>query len=118
MAGLGRYLYNTLSNTLWGPPTNIDAMDERNEQHEEKAVSSTPNAAPHQLSAKDIFEVKQLLFDNFDLPLELIDVVIDYAEYWPFTTSVFSPGTPLQVRSGAGHENIFLVSKLLNYHDQ
>lgn len=113
MAGLGRYLYNTLSNTLWGSPSNIGGMDERNEQHE------SPKRAPHQLSTKDVFEVKQLLFDKFDLPLELIDVVIDFAEYWPSSSSIISrpPEVPLNVRSGAGHENVFLVSKLL-YHSK
>jgi len=115
MAGLGRYLYNTLSNTLWSSPSNTDDMDE---QCEDKASSSTPKTPPHQLSVKDVFEVKQLLFDRSGLPLELIDVVIDFAEYWPYTSTVLSPRpeSPLYVRSGAGHENVFLVSDVLDYH--
>lgn len=114
MAGLGRYLYNTLSDTLWGPSPSNGTMNERNEQieqNETEATSSTSTVTPHQLSIKDVFEVKQLLFDKFDLPLELVDVVIDFAEYWPSVTSQIRSERPIQVRSGAGHENVFLVSR-------
>jgi len=38
-------------------------------------------------SVMDVLTVKAMLFKCLELPPELIDVIIDYAEYWPHTTA-------------------------------
>lgn len=55
-------------------------------------------------SVADVLNVKQLIFRRSGLPLELIDSIIDYAEYWPQTTMSMMQ-SPAQIRNG----NIFLV---------
>lgn len=74
-----------------------------------------------QVKPEDVLDVKEFFFDEFKLPAELIDTIIDFAEYWPHTTSIFrqsssEDGTekPIYVRAGDGHENKLLVSYLFN----
>jgi hypothetical protein len=57
-------------------------------------------------SPQDVVEVKQELLSRIHLPLELIDTIIDYAEYWPKT--VTERGDVI-ITSGR-NENRFLVS--------
>ena len=60
-------------------------------------------------SPKDVLEVKNVLLKAFDLPLEIIDVIIDYAEYWP-STSISKTGESVAVGGhGNPREDIFLV---------
>jgi len=59
----------------------------------------------HFPSPHDVVEVKQELLSRIHLPLELIDTIIDYAEYWPRT--VTTRGSVI-VASGRD-ENRFLV---------
>ena len=61
-------------------------------------------------SPNDVLEVKNVLLKAFDLPLELVDVIIDYAEYWP-RTSVSTAGETLAVGGdGNPREDVFVVS--------
>lgn len=57
-------------------------------------------------SPRDVAEVKQELLSRIHLPLELIDSIIDHAEYWPKT--VTQRGDVI-ITSGR-NENRFLVS--------
>jgi hypothetical protein len=109
---LCQYFYDTLSNTLFGK--SLRTIDKNMAQPNEKqSLPPTTESGPRQTSVKDVLEVKQLLFEKFKLPQELIDVVIDFAEYWPHTTSITSnsPDNPNYVRSGGERENYFLVSR-------
>ncbi|CZS91734.1 uncharacterized protein RAG0_02257 [Rhynchosporium agropyri] len=50
-------------------------------------------------SVEDVISTKETLFKNFKLPIELIDTIIDFAEYYP-CTSMCRIGGELHVRSG------------------
>ncbi|KAH7312069.1 hypothetical protein BKA65DRAFT_518086 [Rhexocercosporidium sp. MPI-PUGE-AT-0058] len=50
-------------------------------------------------SIEDVITTKDTLFTNFKLPIELIDTIIDYAEYFPRTT-MCRTGGELHVRAG------------------
>lgn len=67
-------------------------------------------ASPYQPSIGDVFVVKDILFKKCRLPLEIIDVVIDFAEYWPHTSTIRTGGE-LKVAAGRPlYENQFIVS--------
>lgn len=95
MAFTGRYVYNS----LFGYHTTDATHD----------IIHTSDR--YQPSVNDVFTVKEFLREECGFPLELIDVCIDYAQYWPHTSSV-TPAYdyPKSVRSGIAHENEFLVS--------
>ncbi|RDL41635.1 uncharacterized protein BP5553_01614 [Venustampulla echinocandica] len=73
--------------------------------------SSVSGSSPgnYQPSISDVLQVKETLLEK--LPLELIDVVIDAAEYWPHTTSINTPPaeSPFCIRGDANHENQFIL---------
>ena len=50
----------------------------------------------------DVLEVKDIL-STIKLPLEVIDVIVDFAEYWPHTTAMRK--TPLDVYGSSEEEN-------------
>lgn len=58
-------------------------------------------------STQDVVSVKKSLM-GLQLPLELIDTIIDRAEYWPHITTVRS-GTQISARAGTDNENRFIV---------
>lgn len=47
----------------------------------------------------DIIEVKNMLLKAYALPLDIVDAIVDYAEYWPHTT--MSTKEPSWARAGA-----------------
>ncbi|TVY86707.1 hypothetical protein LAWI1_G006383 [Lachnellula willkommii] len=105
---LRQYFYNTIPSTLFKQsPRTIDMA----QQIDNQAPPQSTESNLHGPSVKDVVEVKQILFEKFHLPIELVEVVIDFAEYWPLTTSVTTndPDRPIHVRSGAEFENRFLV---------
>ncbi|KUJ06346.1 uncharacterized protein LY89DRAFT_603447 [Mollisia scopiformis] len=55
----------------------------------------------------DVFEVKNDLCKGLKLPMELIDSIVDFAEYWPHTTTV-RRGEKI-VTTGRGHEEDFVL---------
>jgi hypothetical protein len=96
MLGVTSFLFNTLTAALFGPE--MDDID-----------SSTP---PHGPSIGDVLLVKDVLFRKLGLPLEIIDVVIDFAEYWPHTSTIRTGGEEIKVRAGRPlTENQFIVSR-------
>jgi hypothetical protein len=105
----GRYLYNTLfrprPSHAAGGVNRI--QDEKRETHENQE-----DFEPYEPSFEDVFSVKTMLSGSFELPLELVDTIIDHAEYWPHA-SVIRTGEDFTIRAGAGHENQFLVSRTL-----
>lgn len=95
-------------------PSEIDMA----EQIDLQASPQSTESNLHGPSVKDVLDVKQILFERFHLPIELVEVVIDFAEYWPLTTSVATNDAdrPIHVRSGAEFENRFLVSNSILFH--
>jgi hypothetical protein len=60
-------------------------------------------------SIQDILEVKQILIERGALPLETVDTIIDFAEYWIKSTICRTRGQ-ITVRAGGEFQNILLVS--------
>jgi hypothetical protein len=61
-------------------------------------------------SIGEVLEVKYMLFMTFDLPIEIIDVIIDYGEYWPHS-SVSTSGRVIAVGGyGNARQDTFVVS--------
>ena len=82
-------LFNTFSAALFG------------------TMAETPDR--YTPSIQDILEVKQILTENGMLPLELVDTIIDFAEYWIKTTTCRTRGQ-VTVHAGGEFENKLLVS--------
>ncbi len=66
----------------------------------------------YQPSIKDVLTVKEALHKKSALPYEVVDVIVDMAEYWPHTTTISS--RPMFIRGGSNGgshaENQFIVS--------
>ncbi|KAH6674732.1 hypothetical protein B0J14DRAFT_561764 [Halenospora varia] len=64
-------------------------------------------------TVQDVLDVKRFFIERFELPLELIDTVIDRAKYWPHSTSILVPAPgqqrPIHVSAGDEGENRFMV---------
>ncbi|KAH8819041.1 hypothetical protein F5884DRAFT_759280 [Xylogone sp. PMI_703] len=61
-------------------------------------------------TVSDVLMVKRLILHVSELPLELVDLIIDYAEYWPHTTT---PALLEFIRAYAnGDENKMIVRSL------
>jgi hypothetical protein len=58
-------------------------------------------------SPKDVLEVKRLLLKTCKIPIEIVDVIIDYAEYWPRTTVT---NGRKNFRVGGADSDTFIVS--------
>ena len=74
-------------------------------------LDGEPGATEHKEyspSVDDVFRVKANIFEKTRLPIDLIDSIIDYAQYWPHTTTVTASETI--VRTGRSQiENVFIV---------
>ena len=71
-------------------------------------------------SVQDILKVKDIIQEASNMPLELIDEVIDFAEYWACSSTVKST-PPQSVEGTSGHadhrqsrSNVLVVSIPLN----
>lgn len=97
----GQYLFN--------PPL---ASEEAENPIPESSSSTENRYSP---TVEDVLDVKKMFIDELELPLELIDSVIDFAEYWPHTSSFIRPpaGNPLIIRGQGGHEDQLLVCYLI-----
>lgn len=60
-------------------------------------------------SVQDILAVKRILIKKGELPLELVDTIIDFAEYWVRSTTLRT-GREISVQAGRERENKLLVS--------
>lgn len=69
---------------------------------------------PYQPSVLDVLVAKAMMIKALTLPLELVNRIIDFAEYWPHTSAQLDYGaTPHPVARGSSpQEDVFLVSKM------
>jgi hypothetical protein len=99
MIPLGRFIMDTAKVAL-------TTLNRANDPRSSSLVFQSP-------SPNDVLEVKNVLLKVSNLPLELVDVIIDYAEYWP-RTSVSTAGETLAVGGrGNPREDVFVVSSLM-----
>jgi len=82
------------------------ASEQQQQQH------GGASAQPYEPSILDVIVVKAMLTKTLHtrslhkLPPELVDSIVDFAEYWPHTSVEVGPGRAPYQRN----ENIFLVS--------
>jgi hypothetical protein len=112
MRRFGQYLFATGQNATNGTtPASTSTSPAASEENPDR--THIPEPSHHQPSVGDVLKVKEYLLEGFDVPLELIDNIIDFAEYWPHTTSITTPigddEPPVIVRSGDARENILIV---------
>jgi hypothetical protein len=108
MPSIFKYLYDTSSTFLFGQSSiaNMDGTAETSEKSwTPAAVYDSSRYSP---SVSDVLDVKSYLFKRFDLPIELIDTIIDTAEYWPHTSTITDHST--MIRAQRDRENQFIVS--------
>ncbi|KAL2062269.1 hypothetical protein VTL71DRAFT_6535 [Oculimacula yallundae] len=106
-AAIVRYLTKRLSPTTSNAPE--PTMDEN-------VATSFYGSDRYTPSVEDVLSTKETLFQAFKLPVELIDTIIEFAEYYP-CTSVCRTSGELHVRSGGAGvggstEDRFLVRSL------
>ena len=101
----GRYLYNTFFRPR---PGHVAGGVDRIQDEKRETLENQEDFEPYKPSVEDVFSIKTMLSGSFQLPLELVDTIIDHAEYWPHT-SVIRTGEDFTIRAGIGHENQFLV---------
>jgi len=100
MSTIGQYIYDTFS-TIFNPDLTSES----------EMASDTPQT-PHIPTVEDVLSTKAFLMEKSNLPLELVDTIIDFAEYWPRTITCRTGGE-LAVRAGNGPgENLLLVSSI------
>ncbi|KAF8854298.1 hypothetical protein BDZ45DRAFT_656811 [Acephala macrosclerotiorum] len=111
---LGRYLYTTLNGAIFGgttPPSEIPNF-------EDEQLGTPRVYAPGQFEPffADVIEVKNDLFKGLKLPMEIVDAIVDFAEYWPHTTTIRRSGE-LSISAGRGleEEKLLLRSYPLGY---
>jgi hypothetical protein len=107
MAALGRYIYTMFGA---GSPDMDDQSEGSNSfiAEEQSDKTWTPcDADRYKPSIGDVLSVKEMFLKNGLLPPELVDPVIDFAEYWPHTTSTRKER--ITVRAGEDRENQFIV---------
>ncbi len=106
-ARFGRYLYTTLTGAVSGGPVSTAAP---RPEDEEPSASQVSMHEPGQFEPflADVLEVKNDLCKGLKLPLELVDAIVDLAEYWPHTTTVRRSGGKI-VRTGRAAEEEQLV---------
>lgn len=68
-------------------------------------------------SPVDVFIVREMLVNFTKLPVEVVEAILDMAEYWPHSEASVAVGSGIEdenVVSGGGYrtEDIFLVSIL------
>ncbi len=66
----------------------------------------------HEPSVADVLVVKAMLIKALSLPPEIVDNLVDLAEYWPHTSTGISFDSPTAVahNSTAATENAFIVN--------
>ncbi|KFY49485.1 hypothetical protein V496_09975 [Pseudogymnoascus sp. VKM F-4515 (FW-2607)] len=73
--------------------------------------SAPPNLPAFYPAIDDVLSVKAIL-QSLALPLELTDAIIDFAEYWPLTSTVVPPGINPAHAQGNVLENYFIARTL------
>lgn len=78
------------------------------------AANSSAKSFPYEPSITDVLVTKAMLTKALSLPPEIVDTVVDLAEYWPHTTTASSFDESVVVARGNSRtrEDLFLVSPL------
>jgi hypothetical protein len=82
------------------------------------SIARRPPMYPPAMSAlADVLEAKNDLHTGLKIPMELVDAILDFAKYWPHTTTVRRSGE-MTIRTGRGHrEEEFIVRYNLRIYE-
>lgn len=111
MAALAQYAA-TLFLTLFATRKLYDyycSMASLSHSTEQPERTWTPLEPRYQPSIEDVLSVKDSLMKKFRLPREIVDPIIDFAEYWPRCTTTKS-GPTTSIRAESDQNNRFLVN--------
>lgn len=101
----GQYLYARANEAIFGAPEPLPTT----EDEEPRASLLMYEPGQFEPFLADVLEVKNDLFTGLKIPMELVDAILDLAEYWPHTTTVRKNGEML-IRTGRGRdEDEFIV---------
>lgn len=62
----------------------------------------------------DVVVARAMLAEGLKLPHEIVLSILDFAEYWPHTSTVLDH--PMTVHTGRGQEDRFVVNMAQNPH--
>ncbi|KAK4156783.1 hypothetical protein C8A00DRAFT_30333 [Chaetomidium leptoderma] len=84
-----------------------DQLREANKTSSDGTGESSAGSSPYEPSVADVLVIKAMLNKALSIPPEIVDTIVDIAEYWPHTTT-FSDST---VVAGTNYpaENVFLL---------
>ena len=100
---IGRPL-SWMNGAIFGQPTSSASHG-----HGSGTAAGPNNVDPHEPSVLDVLVVKGMLNKVFALPPELLNTILDAAEYWPHSTTEWTGG-PLSIHGGRPmREDVFLV---------
>lgn len=121
MSGFGSYIYNLFAAdrpTESEQDSNDEPMIRRKlaQLHIDKSPEARerlPKSSNYQPMVLDVLRVKKCLskVGTYPLPLEVVDTIIDYAEYWPCTTTEMSEGRKRIQGGNSAGENVLIVSR-------
>lgn len=108
MAWIESYILNLASSAVFGYN-----MEGHTEQEDEPfpGVYSSDRYKP---SVSDVLAVKEALHNKSKLPYELVDTIVDIAEYWPHTTTKTMFSKPTSVIAGRSREEERFIVSLSN----
>src|SRR4051812_24918155 len=107
LASFGKFIQNKISKVMASAQDPISQLPLNMQFYESDR---------YQPSIEDVLTVKDVflsLLPETPLPLELIDAIIDLAEYWPHTSTTLPPDRrETYVRAGGDDENRFMLRSL------
>jgi hypothetical protein len=110
---LSFYLY-----FLWTPrrasgtPTRMSTEPGKPAAESAESAEDDAESSLYEPSITDVLIVKSILNKGLNLPMEIVDALIDFAEYWAHSsTEVSFAESRVIARGGYPDENSFLVSR-------
>jgi hypothetical protein len=79
----------------------------KGKQATESPKTPDTEGSAHEPIIADVLVVKAMLTKGLSLPVEIIDTIVDLAEYWPHTTAETS-SAPM-AHGSSTKENVFVV---------
>ncbi|KAI1392513.1 uncharacterized protein F4822DRAFT_391285 [Hypoxylon trugodes] len=85
----------------------------RNPLFRRRDVSPPNFTTSYEITPEDALEVRDILSEDRNLPPELVDMILEYAEYWACSVAVLDcadrPDGRISIRGGGQGENQFLL---------
>ena len=90
-------------------PNSQPILATENKQSSDSISSMSGCSTFHDPTPEDVLAVKELLMKAKKLPIELVIILVDFAEYWPHTT--VTTETAVRAVGGTSSENNLIVQE-------